>query len=135
MKIIQGSTKHVEESYGLSFKWYKYSGGYNFSCDKDGNVDVAEFSEQTRYNYIKCTDGTYDVENLGVQTYKTEWILCAVGLCECGEEVDLINSVNDCFKCDREYNLHGQELEPSTPFYQWKGHYDPNMHAMIWERY
>ena len=134
MKIIQRSTKHIDRSYGLSFKWIKYSGGFNFSCDEDGKVDVAELPEHALRNYMKCMDGTYDVICLGVQIYKTEWILCAVGICECGEEVDLIDTVNDCFKCDREYNLRGQELSPPTISTEWRSFYDPEMNATIWEK-
>jgi hypothetical protein len=55
---------------------------------------------------IRCTDGEYS------WTYTQP----RVGLCECGEEVDLDQWTNTCEGCDVDYDSSGSRLAPRS---QW----------------
>lgn len=118
MKIIRQRERITNTSYHRSFNWRDELGsGFNFPCDKDGNIDFDSMQPAGKANYYKCINAEYDVIDNGVEVYNNSYMQPAIGLCNnCGIEVQLHGSTNTCEKCNTDYNLFGQELAPRS---QW----------------
>jgi len=84
-------------------------GGLGFPCDEDGVVDVEALPEAAKANYRKCLDGTAGVEAPVVTEIRSRYRHPSVGVCHCGEEIELGQFTNTC-DCGLEYNSAGQQL-------------------------
>lgn len=115
MEIIKQRELHEEVSYNRQFDWRGETGsGFGFPCDKDGNV--GELTPEGAENYQKCIDGTHDVIDRGVQKYEHSWWEAAIGKCDCGAEIEMVEhgmSGIDC-QCGAIYNSGGQRLAPRS---------------------
>lgn len=112
MKIIRHRQIIENVRYTRDFVYRNDAGaGFAFDCDEEGNLSP-DTHESALENYRKCLSGEHDVIDWGVR--KSEWSYTepAVGLCVCGEEVELGGFTNTCEKCGRDYNWAGQELAP-----------------------
>ena len=119
MKIIFERQKMTRVTYALDFNFPDNDGGYSFDCDEDGNL-LPDISIGALENYQKCIDGTYDVVSQGIRKHINSWVENAIGLCNCGQEVELWDSycsACECEKCGQWYNLSGQMLVPPE---QWE---------------
>jgi len=120
MKIIRKRERITNITYYRSFDWRDEPGsGFNFPCDKDGNIDIDIDLMQPagKENYHKCINAEYDVIDNGIEIYNNSYMQPAIGICSiCKTEVQLYSSTNTCEKCGTDYNLFGQELTPRS---QW----------------
>lgn len=113
-RIIKQREYLINCNYSLSYVYRTDPGcGFEFDCDKDGNIHSMNPVAQENYN--KCKNGVLDVIFQGVQ--KREWGYWEPGelKCDCGSIVILDCNTNDC-DCYRSYNKSGQEL---APMIQW----------------
>ncbi len=112
MKIIR-KTKIVEcKDISLYFEFKNMPGaGFAFPCDEQGNVDTKNLPPEALGNYKKCLSGEHDVICKGVRILRWNVREPAVGLCECGKEVELSHFTNTC-ECGADYNFAGQRLAP-----------------------
>lgn len=114
MKIIKRREMVKCEQY---FYCFDYKGnpnsGYQFPCDKDGNIDMAKLAPCAQQNYAKLISGEMpDYAKPYVKTLEWSYVEPTVGICnECGEEVELRNFTNTC-DCGADYNMSGQQLAP-----------------------
>jgi len=109
MKIIRERERKINTEYELSFYWKDTpSAGFGFPCDKDGNL--FPMKKYALENYKKCISGEYDVISEGIKKRSWSYMECAIGLCVCGNEVYLDSFTNTCEKCERDYNISGQQL-------------------------
>jgi hypothetical protein len=112
MKIIQPSEHERVIRYSRSFEWTDKSGtGFSFDSDSDGLVDSSQFGAIAFDNWKKCCDGTFDVQDMGVEVWQYERTSHAVGECLfCKEHVLLHIFLNTCESCGAKYNLSGQYM-------------------------
>jgi hypothetical protein len=107
---------HDETSYRLQYTIKGTGSGYGFDCDEQGNVDVADLNPAALKNWEFCQAGQNDRGETiicdGVEKFSHRWIEPAVGICDCGEEVDLDGFTNTCENCGADYNSSGQKLAP-----------------------
>lgn len=114
MKIIKQRERKTNVRYYLSFEWSDTPGcGFNFDCDKKGNVLTTTANNS---NYQKCISGEYDVIAEGIQKRESSYMSPAIGRCTCGEEVILDSFTNTCDRCNKDYNMQGDLLAPRS---QW----------------
>ena len=110
MKIISESRIEECERHYHNFMWASDpASGFAFNCDANGVVIPRNAAALD--NYRKCIDGTYAVIDRGVHTISWSYRVAAVGLCECGREVELDGFTCSC-ECGAEYNSSGQLLAP-----------------------
>jgi hypothetical protein len=88
--------------------------GFSFDCDENGVIEFK--NEWGEANYQKCLDGTYEVEDLGIQAREWRHRVPGVILCDCEHEVTLGNFTNTCYECGADYNSRGNRLAPRS---QW----------------
>lgn len=123
LKIITGRERKEHVEYRRCFEWKGKSGGFSFPCDQYGNI-LPGLAPSGDENIRCCRDGTYDVHDMGVVTYRNSYVQPAIGLCACGHELELVGDERgygiDCV-CGRIYNSAGQELAPRN---QWEESYD-----------
>jgi len=112
MKIIRESRLIESLHYGHAFNAPGTSGGYMFDCDERGVVDVAKLNPEARKNYERCLSGEFVHDAPYVETFRHTYREPAIGLCDCGTEVELGRFTNTCDGCDRDYNSAGQMLAP-----------------------
>jgi hypothetical protein len=117
--IIKPRTPVYFEKYSLVFDWKDTPGsGFSFPCTKEGHVLTSEMKPAGIENYQKCTDGTYDVVNLGIQNFSYTYNEPAELKCSCDNVVTLESSwCNTCDNCGCEYNGSGQLLAPRSQWY------------------
>lgn len=116
MKIIRKRERKTKIEYNLSFSWkHDPSSGFSFPCDEKGKL-LLPLSKAAEANYNNCINGKYDVINEGIRKHSWTYTEPSIGLCSCGEEVYLDSFTNTCDKCERDYNIQGQELAPRS---QW----------------
>lgn len=94
--------------------------GYAFPCDEQGNL-MPDINEDARRNYELCMQHPelYMIFNK-VHKQKRQWREPTTGLCSCGERIELWDEYYgacSCPKCNKWYNLFGQELLPPE---QWE---------------
>lgn len=115
MKIVQHSKHVTSVTYDRVFSYDPdcFTAGFGFPCDVSGEV-LEPSNNCAKDNYRKCLTGEVDghrVYDLGVKRYEHTYLEPAIGLCECGEEVELRNFTNTC-ECGADYNTSGQRLAP-----------------------
>lgn len=90
---------------------------YSFCCNPDGTL-LEGSNAGTQESFQKCLDGTFKVEDDGIQAWTHTYVNPAIGECNhCpGVEVELRGFTNTCEKCGTDYNSSGQELAPRS---QW----------------
>lgn len=113
MKIIRHREHKESVSYSLCFDYVGERGwGFSFSCDKDGQVDLASYQDRPAAleNLAKCLFGGYQVQPPYIRTMMNSYNEPAIGICECcGAEVMLDGFTNTC-NCGADYNMSGQRL-------------------------
>jgi len=114
MKIISHSNYVDIVTYHRTFSRTedRFTGGFSFDCDKEGNVDVAKLQPCALNSWTQCLSGSVDGEtlyDLGIETHTSHRRVAAVGKCECKLHVVLSNFTNTC-DCGRDYNSGGQLL-------------------------
>jgi len=120
MKILRHRQRHEVTEYRLVFEYPGERGaGFSFPCDEIGVVNEATLCEPAQENYRHCKTGVaWNGKALTqgrVIKYDGSWTEEAVGLCECGCEVELGQFTNAC-DCGRDYDRGGQLLAPRS---QW----------------
>lgn len=115
MVIIKEREHVTEKYYRLEFT-DEYGNGYSFDCDSNGNLEAME--PAALKNYQRCIDHPEEFKRYNrITPYTRRWTEPAIGLCECGEEVEMISQYMgalECPKCGRWYNLFGQQLNPPS---------------------
>ena len=114
MEIVKES--YVEECtyYTLDFDRKDDPGaGFSFPCDEEGNtLNLNEAAQENLEYCIRNSDVFYPKKVVKhIDRYKHR----ETGRCSCGEEFELINQylgACQCPKCEKWYNLFGQELLP-----------------------
>lgn len=77
---------------------------YAFRCSADGVLE-----NPTHLPRIAELNADPNYEAPRVQEYKSSYVQPAIGLCSCGEHVELRNALdNECDKCGAHYNMVGQ---------------------------
>jgi hypothetical protein len=84
---------------------------FAFPCDKDGNLLLNEMFPPGIQNYQKCLDHPECYIDIGIEEYHARYTQPAIGLCCCGQEVELEGFINTC-ECGIDYNWAGQRLSP-----------------------
>ena len=117
MQIIREKTHHEDVFYNIHYRVKGKSYGWSFPCDKQGNVDIDSLCEPALVNLTKCIRGRdeetgEEIECTGVEKHVSCWVEPAVGLCECGCEVELGHFTCTCEGCGTDYNWAGQRLAP-----------------------
>jgi hypothetical protein len=117
MKIINERHKETAIDYSADYKWPDVAGwaGFSFPCDENGNVYTDFNNEAARKNYQSCIDGTYAVVFDGVRKNVHSWWEPAVGICDCGEEIQLVDDymgATECDKCKQWFLLDGTPINP-----------------------
>ena len=121
LETIRESYTELIVEYNLSFKTDKY-GGYEFPCDKDGNV--GDLNPAAVSNYQKCISGEVATICPPFVDYSERWYRHPkVCKCQCGDEL-----VMDCDSeglvychCGKCYNTAGQSIRPRS---EWEERYD-----------
>lgn len=113
MKIIRKQSCVLCIIYRL---WFRYvdqpEHGYSFPCDAQGEVLVDQMTEVVAQSYLRCVDGTYNVECVGILPISASQVLDAIGFCDvCGDEVMLSSAVNTCASCGSTYSRSGHRTE------------------------
>ncbi len=112
MKIIQHRRWIETVEYQLHFDSLKNPGcGFWIPADEKGNPintehrphAVAEFEEMK-------DDPDYGPPKFEIRRWKN--VEPRIGLCDCGEEVELEGFTNTCERCGNDYNASGQLLAP-----------------------
>jgi hypothetical protein len=118
MKIIKESDFGESLTYSRCFHFNDSPGcGFSFPCDEKGEISISKH-QRGRDNLAACLTGKVNgkpVTDDGIETYRTRWKDYALGLCDCGCEVELSGFTNTC-DCGRDYNMSGQLLAPRS---QW----------------
>lgn len=87
--------------------------GFSFPCDKNGNI-LPSCSEIAKRNFQDCIDGKFnDLIDRGVIENKNAYMSNAIGVCECGNKVELRDEYYgtcQCSNCGEWYNLAGQHV-------------------------
>lgn len=88
--------------------------GFSFPCDENGNILTDQMLPVAIDNYNYCIAHPEDFTEYNVfRTYKHSFREPAEGDCKCGEHIQLYDQYMgacQCPKCERWYNLFGQEL-------------------------
>lgn len=110
MKIIKQRTFLEKTEYSLTFLRLNAPKGcyYAFPCDKDGKPDP-KYKQRCDEAFTHHTIDGQPVEYMGVKSYTTEYSEPAVGLCDCGRNVELDGFTCEC-DCGAFYNSSGQRL-------------------------
>ena len=114
MKMLKYSEWIEEEHFKIGYKWKEEPDcGYDFPCDKDGNIKTHEMHEAGLDNLRMCrADKGRTMYGPFREKRTTSYHQDAVGECDrCKTEVVLSMSLcNTCDKCGDEYNSSGQLL-------------------------
>jgi len=119
MEIIEQSHVVRFEKYFHCYDWIECQGaGFNFPCDKEGNMLWNEMPAPARQNYQFCLDNVgIKFIDKGIVDYSYDYREPNIGICECGEKVWLHgDDMGECScpKCGRVYNIFGQQLKGFT---------------------
>lgn len=111
MKILsERHTKTVKETC-ISFLDETGDSGFSFPI-KDGKPVL--LTEAARKNYDDCISGKHPELTRRMETRRHCYKVPAIGLCECGNKVPLVDEYMgacSCKKCGRWYNIFGQSLK------------------------
>lgn len=116
VKIISERKKVTNITYSHCFQQIGESEGigYNFPCDKYGNLDETdEYYDTWIKSYKKCIENPNKYEDRGIIKETWQYIDNAKALCSCGKRIDLWDQYQgacECPNCNQWYNLFGQAL-------------------------
>lgn len=115
LTIIRKRERVSEEVYSREFLSKDNQYGFGFPCDEQGNSLIAEGNLTAKRNLQECLDGLHpDLNDCGVVKRMRYYTNNAIGICDCGAEVEMVDQYFGAFQCDRcgkWYNLFGQELK------------------------
>jgi hypothetical protein len=115
MEIIQRRETVEYAEYRLAWDELGQPGsgaGYSFPCDAQGVVDTATLAREAAENLRKCQAGELPVRFKGIESFTVSYTQPTVGLCDCGQKVELDGFTNTCEGCGTDYNWAGQQLAP-----------------------
>lgn len=111
-EIIKPRESKKDISFHLNFD-IDDSGGYTFPCDQNGNV-FSDLNEYALRNYEWCKEHPEKfIRKAYVEKREISYTENAIAKCICGEEFELYDEYMgacSCPKCERWYNIFGQEL-------------------------
>lgn len=126
MAKVFGGEEHTVTYYRLRFLDSSKE-GYDFPCDKNGNVLLNEMNKDSllSYQYALSHPEFFkiynEVEELSYRYRDDKYLICP----NCGEKVILFGEgyygAYQCSNCGRYYNIFGQEL--NDPQY-WEENFD-----------
>jgi hypothetical protein len=115
MEITREAKRVTNTSYHMEYEKVNERGsGYLFPCNKDGIISRESMAPEGLKNLAACEAGTNGTYKKGLYIRRNSYTECAVGKCDCGKNVELWHSENEC-ACGRVYNLSGQELQILSP--------------------
>lgn len=88
-------------------------GGFSFNATADGKVILENKDQRTNYEHAMKHPEEYPVQFNEFVARKIEYVQPAVGVCECGNALELVSQYMgafQCSECGRWYNVFGQEL-------------------------
>jgi hypothetical protein len=91
------------------FDWLSGGGGFTFPCDEHGKVNESALYQEGLDNFRKCLDGTYEVIDLGIESWECEDKTPALWIC-CETEFECDGFTNTCPDCGADYNWNGSLL-------------------------
>lgn len=72
--------EEIRTEYTRSFVWKHSPGsGFEFPCDKQGNVELDKMQPLAQQNFHSCINGEFEVFDEGVKTRKSVFRLCRCG--------------------------------------------------------
>jgi hypothetical protein len=101
------------EKYSVVYEWiFEPDAGFDFPCDKDGNIYFAQFTEEQEQDYEECEfgDNSLFIECKGIEDNSTTETLPAIARCYCGSLLPLKRNRNECANCLKVFNQLGEEL-------------------------
>jgi hypothetical protein len=117
MKIISHRRTEVTVSYCYQYDRAGHAGwGFGFKCDEHGTIDESAMTPEALANLEACRSGVvrgHRMVEIGVCQVERWLTFPAVGLCDCGEEIELDSFTNTCY-CGADYNMSGQRLAPRS---------------------
>lgn len=112
LTIISERHPVTQFEYSREFDSVNYPGsGYSFPCDAEGNITFA--CKEAKENFDMAISHPEILTDRGVVKRKISYIEPAKGKCSCGNVIELIDEylgACSCDKCNKWYNLFGQEL-------------------------
>lgn len=132
MRILQEQKRRSHVFHQLHYTIVEAPGcGYSFPCDEQGHVDVDSLEPVGVTSFARCIVGENErgehIRRDGVRKHVTSWIEPAIGLCGCGEKVDLEGFTNTCMGCGADYNHGGQRLASREQWGQETGEHLPDI--------
>ena len=113
---VKQREKVVETEYYHEFRFKDDPGaGCSFPCDKEGNINFDHMSSGARQNFEFAVSNPDKINDLGIIERNFAHTEPAIVKDECGVEFaleDQHGGACSCPKCNRWYNLFGQELNP-----------------------
>lgn len=106
VEIDKENCEEIRTEYRRSFVWKHEPGsGFDFPCDKEGNVELDKMSSAARGNYNACINGDYIMIDEGVKTYQSKNRLCRCGSLKYPYELRDARGIfvsRVCFDCESE---------------------------------
>ena len=116
MKIIRERQlkEHKELKREFTLIGEEQGNGFSFPCLQDGSPDKNDENYDCwKNNFKTCIERPDLYIDEGVQIIRWTYTEPALGLCSCGNEVELIDEYEgacECSKCGNWYNMFGQQL-------------------------
>ena len=108
IKIKSHVLDQVEYSYTIFYELVEYpEDGYHFLCNMQGEINFNDLTPQALEDYEKCMNEEYAVIYRGLTRHEKSIYESAIGICGCGQEVELESFENVC-ACGLKYNQCGQ---------------------------
>jgi hypothetical protein len=116
MLTIIKEREHKEYTYArLEFDYLGIHGsGFTFPVTEDGEPDFDKMIHAGVANYNYCINHPEKFEKPEIRNYTGTFVDPAVGICSCGNQVELVAEylgACSCPKCGKWYNIFGQELK------------------------
>ena len=113
LKIVHYQKTIKIEKYSVVYEWILEPGaGFDFPCDKDGNIYFSQFTEEQEADYAECEfgDNSHLIVCKGIEDTSTTEILPAIALCYCGSQLPLRSNRNECANCLEVFNQLGEKI-------------------------
>ena len=109
MRILSTRKRETTVRYELFYEDTEQKGsGYGIPCDEHGVL--AELDSAARVNLERCQAEEDRYLRRGVRRFEHSYTRPAVGLCDCGRNVQLGGFTNTCAGCGADYNRSGARL-------------------------
>lgn len=109
MRILSARQRETTVRYERFYEDTERAGsGYGFPCDEHGVL--AELDSTARANLERCQAEADRYLHRGVRRFEHSCTRPAVGVCDCGQHVQLGGFTNTCNGCGADYNRSGQRL-------------------------